>query len=185
MIEIIILMILVIMMAKRRGGGRRRAMAGYIKLPFQQTQDQGAISADAFAGFNLQDVVSERTWVSSVKAVYGLQDFTVGEGPAVLYVAHSDYTDAEVAEYINSVDSWDTGNLVAREQAARKVRMIGIFALRDQGEEILNDGKPLTTKVGMMLDTGDTLQYGLFAAGGTITTGAILTAVGHANGWKR
>ena len=160
-------------------------MAGYTKLPFQDRLAMGAIVDDAFAGQNLQDVVSEKTWISSVKSIYGLQDYTVGEGPAAVYVAHSDYTDAEVAEYINSVDSWDTGNLIAREQAGRKIRLIGAFTLKDQGEEVLNDGKPIHTKCGWMLESGDTLQYGLFASGGAITTGALLSVDGHANGWAR
>ncbi len=186
MLEILVVMaVLAILMAKHGRGGRKRSMAGYRKLPFQLRQGIGGIADDAFAGFNLGDSVSEKTWVSSVKAVYGLQDFTVGEGPVVLVVAHSDYSDTEVAEAIEADTAWDTGNLVAREQATRKVRVIGTFTLTDQGEEVLNDGRNITTKLGWMLETGQTIQYGIFAAGGAVTTGAAITCTGYANGWAR
>ncbi len=169
----------------KRGRGKKRAMSGYRKLPFQLTQSIGAITSDEFGGFNLPDAVSEKTWVSSVRASYGIHNFTVGEGPVLCYVAHSDYSDAEVAEYINSTSGWDTGNLIAREQASRKVRLIGNFQLTDQGEEVLVEGRAIHTKVGWMLETGATLQFGLFASGGTLTTGGTLTVTGFANGWAR
>ncbi len=160
-------------------------MGAYRKLPFQLSQGVGAIADDAAAGFNLSDAVSEKTLISSVENTLGVSDFTVGEGPIVVYVAHSDYSDAEVAEAINAASGWDTGNKIAREQAKRLVRIIATLRLDDQGEDVVNDGRPFKTKLNWMLETGQTLQYGVFAQGGALTTGGNIEVAGHANGWAR
>ncbi len=160
-------------------------MKGYQKLPFDLGAAIGAVTNGEVNGVNIGDTVNDRMWLSSVRCAYGIRDFTVGEGPIVFGVAHSDYSNTEIEEAVEAVTSWDLGDLIAREQANRKVRTIGTFALTDQGEEVLNDGKPVTTKLGWILEAGDTLQYWVLAVGGTLTTGGILEATGHANAWRR
>ena len=163
---------------------RKRSMKGYVKLPFRLQGGLGAITSGQFSGIDLGDTVNERTWISSVFAAFGLQGLTVGEGPHVLYVAHSDYSNTEVEEAIKAATSWDQGDLVSREQANRKVRLIGNIG-GESADEVLNDGKPMRIRLGFMLEEGDTLQFGVFAQTGNITTGAAISVAGHANGWKR
>ncbi len=159
-------------------------MKGYQKLPFDFGGAIGAVANGKVNGVDIGDTVNDRMWLSSVKAVYAVRDFTSGEGPIVFGVAHSDYSNDEVEQAVEAITSWDLGDLIAREQANRKVRTIGTFAL-DEGEETLNDGKPVRTKLGWILEAGDTLQYWVLAVGGALTTGGILEATGHANAWRR
>ena len=163
----------------------KKSMKGYQKLPFDFGGAIGAVTNGEVNGVDIGDTVNDRMWLSSVKAVYGIRDFTAGEGPITFGVAHSDYSNTEIEEAVEAVTSWDLGDLIAREQANRKVRVIGIFEIDDDGEEVLNDGKPVRTKLGWMLEAGDTLQYWVLAQSGTLTTGGVLEATGHANAWRR
>lgn len=164
---------------------KKRSMRGYVKLPFSLAAGVGAVSSGEFSGIDVSSTVNERTWVSSAVIMVGCHDHTVGEGPATVHAAHSDYSNTEVEEQIEATNSWDQGDLIARERANRKVRAVGILALDDQGEEILNDGRPIRVKLGFMLEEGDTVQFGVFAKGGALTAGLVLDVTGHLNGWKR
>lgn len=186
MLEILVITImLLVSMARRKGSGKRRAMRTYRKLPFRLDSGWGAITDDEVARLAMTDTTNDKFWVSSCKATYAMRDFTVGEGPVNLYIAHSDYTTGEVEEAIEAISSWDQGDLIAREQANRKIRHVGVFALNDQGEEVLNDGRPLTTRLGFLLENGDTLAYHLHATGGAVTSGSLISAMGHVNAWRR
>ncbi len=160
-------------------------MKGYAKLPFDFGGAMGAITNGEVNGVDIGDTVNDRMWVSSIRSTFGIRDFTVGEGPVTVFAAHSDYSNTEIEEALEAVTSWDMGDLIAREQANRKVRVIGTFTLNDQGEEVLNDGKPMRVRLGWMLEAGDTVQFGLLATSGNITTGSVLEATGHANAWRR
>ncbi len=163
---------------------KKRSMKGYMKLPFDFGGAVGAILNGEVNGIDIGDTVNERTWISSLRAVIGTRAFTAGEGPATLFVAHSDYSNTEIEEALEAITSWDRGDLVAREHANRKVRVIGQVLLA-VAAETLNDGKPQRIRVGMLLEEGDTLQFGLLATSGAITTGGVLEITGHANGWAR
>lgn len=156
-----------------------------MKLPISEEMAVGAIGDQGFSGIDVGETVNERTFVSSVVASYGLNNFTAGEGPVGIYIAHSDYTNAEVAEAILATNGWDRGNKVAREQAKRLVRLVGLAEIEDDGEEKLFDGRPRKIKLNWLLEEGDTLQFGVFALSGTITAGGQIDVLGHANGWLR
>lgn len=160
-------------------------MKGYMKLPFAEDSAIGAVTDQEFSGIDIGNTVNERTYVSSIKVAVGLNAFTPGQGPIGVYVAHSDYSNAEVAEAILATQSWDRGNKIAREQAKRFVRLIGMAEIQDDGEENLFDGRSIRIKLGWLLEEGDTLQFGVFAISGTLTTGGQLNCLGHANGWLR
>lgn len=164
---------------------KRRSTKGYRKLPFRFDNAIGAVTNDQFVGLDLADTVSDRTWVSSMDITCGIYDYTVGEGPVNVYVAHMDYTDAEIAEAIEADSGWNYGDLVAREHARRKVRHVGSFSLKDQGEEVLNEGRVFKVKLNMMLEENQTLQIGVHATGGGLTAGAILQVMGVVHGWRR
>lgn len=163
---------------------KKRNMRGYRRLPFRFDAGVGAITVSEFSGIDLGSTVNERMYLSSVVTTVGTEGFTTGEGPFVVYVAHSDYTNTEVEEAIKATNSWDMGDLVAREQANRKVRLVAEFS-GTAADQIANDGKPIKVKLGFTLEEGDTLQWGVFAAADTITTGGSIVLAGHVNGWAR
>ncbi len=181
MLAIVLICALALIIGAHKGKGKR--MVGYRPLRATLNQSVGAIAAGEYNGFNLGSNALEPYWLSSVRATYNLTDVTAGEGPKTLIVAHSDYTDAEVAEWFNSVGAWDQGDLVALERARRKCRVIGTFTgiTADEG---LNDNKPVTTKLGWRVDSGDTLQFGLLSEVAT-TTGLELVIAGKINAWVR
>lgn len=108
---------------------------------------------------------------------------TAGEGPIVVGVAHSDYTDAEIEEVLENVGSWDEGDMIDQEKARRLVRRIGQINSPATAEDgLLNDGKPLKIKLNWLLTTGQTLSFFAFNKGGSsLTTGSYLVVEGHAN----
>lgn len=182
MIEIVLLALLLLLLAKKKGSGRSR-MSGYRNLSVVMDQSIGALTADTQSGFNIPGTATERMWASSVQATYTMTDLTAGEGPVHLYVAHSDYEDSEVQEWRQATGAWDQGDLVAREQRSRKCRYIGTFSGLTESET-LNDGKPIKTKLGWMIETGDTLQFSLFATEAH-ATGAELVINGKLNAFVR
>ncbi len=99
-------------------------------------------------------------------------------------LAHSDYTDAEIEEYIETTDSWDQGNLVqGKEVRKRLIRRIGIFG----SSGVLNDGKPIHTRLNWLLRTGQTISLWAYNRGASAlaTTDPQVVAEGHANLWGR
>jgi hypothetical protein len=75
------------------------------------------------------DVVDEKSWISSLVARWSMQGFTptVDDGPIMVGVAHSDYTNAEIEAWIELTTGWAEGDLVSREIAKRKIRKVGVF----------------------------------------------------------
>ncbi len=133
-------------------------------------------------------VLDESAWLSSVKAVWDMSDFTavVGDGPVYAGVCHSDYTTTEIEEWIENALSWSRGDKIAQEVGKRLIRQVGIFQtpITTGGAVHLNDGKAITTKCGWQLITGDTVKVWAYNAGaGALTTGANVHVLGHANLW--
>ncbi len=136
------------------------------------------------------DAVNERTLISSIVATYSLRNFTpaTDDGPIMIGVAHSDYSAAEIEEYIENTGSWDEGNKVSQEIASRLVRILGTFETPTGVDDArtLADGKKMKTKLNWILNQGQTLDFFAYNLGSSaLTTGAIVSAQGHANLWPR
>ncbi len=139
----------------------------------------GALTTGTVVSVAGQTVV-DRMYLISMDSTWALKDFTAGEGIIEVGVAHSDYTVAEIAEALDASTNWDRGNLVAREQARRKVRRVGVFDGLS-AEEVLNDGKPIRTRLGWVVNNGDGLNYwARNKNAGTFTTGAEIQISGKA-----
>ncbi len=151
----------------------------------------GTLAGSTLVGTGMAGSVQERTWISSIRAAWSLNDFTpaVDAGPIMVGVAHNDYSDAEIEAWIENAGSWDEGDLVSQEVAKRKIRMVGVFdaAALAEGEAVLNDGKPITTKCGWILNQADTLKMWAYNMGAQAlaTTTPSLRAQGHANLWPK
>lgn len=162
------------LMPSKRGRGRRGTIiAGKVLAGF----DLLTLGNTAVKGETLTDTVDSKAFLISADLVWSLKG-TAGEGPIEVGVAHSDYSDTEIEEWIEANGSWNQGDKIQQERAKRKCRRVGIFALQD-ASEVLNDGKPIRTKCGWMLEEDQTLKVWAYnRSGATLTTGTVVKCDG-------
>ncbi len=135
--------------------------------------------------------VEEKTFLSSVRAAWTLSKFSpaVGIGPIQVGLAHSDYSASEIEAWIENTGSWKQGDLINQEVAQRRIRSVGIFETpADAGDSVtLNDGKPIRTKLGWILTTGQTVDVWAYNLGtaAVATTDPAVHLQGKANLWPR
>ncbi len=165
----------------------KRRFRRYIRGAVDDKVALPTLGAGTLVGAALGSVVNERTLVSSIDATWALNEFTdaTDVGPIVVGIAHGDYSDAEIEEWIESTGSWNEGDLVSQEIGKRKIRQVGTFeqpASVTQGK-VLNDGKPIKTKLNWILLQGVTLKMWAYNSG----EGAVATTIpdvriqGHVN----
>ncbi len=175
----------------KRGRGKRRKFQRYLRGNIDLTWSLGALAGADVITQAVQDAVEERAYLSSIKATYSMKDLTItpDAGPLHMGVMHSDYTDAECEEWIELATGWAEGDLQSREVANRKIRRIGSFEASGQAlaTQVLNDGKPITTKCGWVLTTGQNVRFWVYNSGtaSLATTTPDVTVQGHANLWPR
>ncbi len=187
---LIVMIALLAILAMARKGRRkyRRYLAGKIDHKLQL----GTLAGQTLLGSDIADAVVDSTWVSSVKAIYSIAQYTpVAEcGPFICGWAHSDYTDAEIEAWVENAASWQEGDKIAQEVARRKIRQIGTFEELPSaatGTTSLADGRKLTTKLGWMLSPTQTLRFWVYNGGtaSVATTDPEVRAHGHANLWPK
>ncbi len=168
--------------------GRRK----YLKGILTEDMQLGTLASKALVAQISSDTVVESTWLSSVKCTWAISDLTPadGAGPIMVGVAHSDYSATEIEEFIENANSWNEGDLVAQEIAKRKIRIVGILVPEVAGavgDGRLNDGKPITTKCGWILTTGNGVDIWAYNMGDVAlgTTDPQVSVNGHANLWPR
>lgn len=170
-------------------GRRRRKYRKYLKGIIDERGALSTLAGDTAISFVVTGTVTEKAWLSSVKLNWAMDDFTPGtdDGPILVGVAHSDYSTSEIEAWIENSGGWSEGDLVAQEIAKRKIRQVGVFENPSAAVDVavLNDGKPITTKCGWMLETGDTVRYWAYNTGTSAlaTTDPNLKINGHANLW--
>jgi len=169
----------------RRNRKFRKYLAGKVNVEVTLS----GLGQKAVNTADMPSTVVEKAYCTSVDAAWSMQDFTpgVGRGPIMVGLGHTDYTNAEIEEYIENVGSWDEGNLIQQEVSKRKIRIVGIFPTPVDATHtvVLNDGKLIHTKMGIMLQTGQTLEvfaYNLGTASMATTTPRV-TARGTAHLW--
>ncbi len=172
-------------MAKHTGRKFRR----YLRGSLNEAVDIGTLAANTLVGVNAAAVVNERTLISSIVAKHSLSNVTplVDQGPLRIGVAHSDYTDAEIEEWVENTGSWNEGDKVSQEIAKRKIKDIGTFDQEASADlvVVLNDGKPMKTKLNWILTQGQTIKFWAFNEGAAAfaTTAPDYDISGHANLW--
>lgn len=123
--------------------------------------------------------VDAPTWVSKIRAAWAINDLAGPDGPVVVGIAHSDYTAAEVEEWYEASAAWQTNDKIAQEQASRKIRMVGAFGSENAETQVLNDGKPITTKLGWRCNDGEGITFWAYNDGAAVLiTGSAV----HLNG---
>lgn len=155
---------------------RRRKSGGVIPLKVDGEINLGTLADEDVLSVTLPTTVSKDTFLVSADIVWARRNATVGEGPVLVGMAHSDYTDAEIEEAIEATGSWDQSDKIAQEQARRLVRQAGGF----QGDttttdEILNNGNPKRTKLRFVVQNGKTLKmWAKNKSGAALTTGSYI-----------
>lgn len=169
----------------------RRKFRRYIRGVFNHDFALGAFAGETLIGSLLPDAVTETTFCTSVRATWSLGDFPAGDndGPILVGWAHGDYSDAEVESWLEATSTWEVGNLIAQELMRRKIKIVGTFPVQSAQNttavNVMNDGRPVKTKLNWMLQTGQILRAWAFNEGtGTITSGTI-HCHGVAHLWPR
>lgn len=177
-------------MPKKTGSGKRRFQR-YIRGSLEEIQTFGSLGSRAVQSTNMDSTVNERTFVSSIVATWSVSSLTPGVnmGPIICGVAHGDYSDAEILEFMTQTGSWNETDLIAQEISRRKIRRVGAFEQPEDAEDaqVLNDGKAIKTKLGWILSQGQTLKTFVFNSGtaNVATTTPSLVVNGHANLWPK
>ncbi len=121
--------------------------------------------------------------IMSFRGAFALRGHTAGEGPIHIGFAHGDYTVTEIKEFIESGASISVGDKIANEQANRLVRIVGTFDGLNT-EEVLNDGKPIKTRLNWAIPIGKTMNFFVYNdSGAAQTTGSIVDITG--TGWVK
>ncbi len=171
---------------------RRSNFSKYINGSIDHRLQIGSsLAANTLIGSNITQVTVDTCRLSSIKCSYSLNNFTptANAGPIIVGVAHSDYTDAEVEQWLETSGSWDRGNTSAREQRSRMVRQIGRFNIGPDGAStdavVLNGGRPIKTKLNWLLTEGQTVKFWAFNSGSVAvaTTNPNFEIQGDANLW--
>lgn len=162
-------------------------MAGYIHGNIDLNYALGTLAPADVLVQAVQDVVTERARVTSIVCSYSLSDFTptANAGPLIQGVAHSDYSDAEIEEWIELNTGWDIGDRVSQEISKRLIRRIGTFPspVTAGDDTVLQNGRQIKTKLNWMLETGQNLKFWTYNTGSAAlaTTDPNVSVAGHAN----
>lgn len=164
----------------------------YIRGVVNAEEAFGAMAAKAANSTPFPEAVTEQARISSIVAQYSLENFTPtsGAGPIMVGVMHSDYTTTELEEFIENVSSWEEGNLVQSKEIGRRlIRIVGTFPTPASAlvASVLNDGKPIKTKLNWPLSSGQTLRLWVYNLGtaSVATTTPIAQCRGHCNLWPQ
>ncbi len=149
------------------------------------------LGSKVVVGSSVADTLTNKAWLSSVKATWTLANLTESPtvGPILVGVSHSDYSDSEIEAWIENTSSWETKDKVGQEIARRKIRRVGVFRSPnvDLGAAVLNEGRLITTKCNWMLEIGQTVKVWAYNTGASAvaTTVPDLRVEGHANLWPK
>ena len=173
-------------MARKKGAKRRRYLAAVLNGELST----GTLAAKSLSSTDFPDTVVESAWCTSIDAIWSMLGWTVGtaEGPLMVGIAHSDYANSEIEEFIENVNSWNEGDLVSQEISKRKIRIVGTFTTPNGPSEgvVLNDGKTIHTKVNWMIPSGMTMAVWAYNLGdNSLTTAAQVDARGRAHLWPQ
>ncbi len=137
------------------------------------TGGQNAAAADgvAVAGI-LVAVADEEYRVLSMKGLWSIRDLAPVAGSVIVGYAHGDYTATEIEEALEAEAAMNRGDKIANERNSRLVRRVGVFG--QAADDVLNDGKPITTRLNWHIAEGETINiFSYNGTGATITAGLV------------
>ncbi len=173
-------------------GRRGRKFRRYVRGNVNELLNISTLAAGTTLSTDFDSNVVESMWASSMVASWSISNWTniADCGPLLVGVAHSDYTAAEIQQFIDSTGSWDVGDLISQEIGKRKIRIVGTLVKTGADAldmDNLQDGKMIKTKLGFMIEDDDTLQLWAHNVGSAAfaTTDPDLRVDGHINLWPR
>ncbi len=154
------------------------------KIPIDFTLSLSTLADNDLIAGTLTNNAVDSMRVTSIDGTWTYEGATASEGPVTVGVAHGDYTAAEIEEWYEAIGSMSRSDKIAAEQAKRFCRRVGSFAAIQTGAEILNDGKPIKTKLNWLISPGLNIQaFAHNDSGAALTTGAVVHFQGIANAY--
>ncbi len=164
--------------AKKRGRKRRRWNPNNAIVRQSVTRALGTLLASDLIGATMVLASDEEYRAISYNGTWTLSGHTAGEGPLHVGVAHGDYSDTEIEEWFESQLAMTRNDMVTREHADRRCRKVGTFSGLG-ATEVLNDGKPIRTKLNWHITEGGIIRLWIYnQSGATLTTGALVQTDG-------
>ncbi len=168
---------------------KKRVNQRFQPLRFIVSHPLGALaSVTASIARLLSADLEQNYFVNSVDCTWSIKDFTVavGDGPILVGFCHNDYSVTEVKEALE-VSLLGPANKIEQERQRRLVRIVGIMHPTQESAgleiDVMNDGKPIRTKLNWMIEEGKSLDLFTYNMGSSVlTTGAILDASGSIYG---
>ncbi len=155
---------------KRRFTGRMIRLTGARALSTLASQTAIATA--------LTGAATDTYRVLSMNNSWSVDGLTAGEGPLTVGYSYSDYTVAEIKEFLDSQSAINVGSKIEQEQSKRLIRVVGVFS--GEANQSLNFGRPIRTKLNWKVAIGDTIQMFVFNedASAALTTGANVHSIG-------
>ncbi len=168
--------VLIVLAARRK---RRRWNPNNFVTRIVTSMQLLTLASNTLLGAGLVSASDNEYRAISVRLTWALSDFTAGEGPITVGVALGDYSDTQIEQWLESSATMTRADPVAREQGNRMCRLVGTFP-GILGNEVLNDGKPITTKLNWAIPSGSVVKLWAFNSGpGSLTTSAEVNATGR------
>lgn len=146
-------------MAKKRGARRHQQNIRRVLIqtvaPLLTLGSKVALVAPLFAASDSEYLLMNMNITWSWTAI------TAQNGPISCGVAADGYTAAQVEECLEAITNISLGNKIAQEQANRIVRQVGTLSpdvVTTGTKAVLNDGKPVYTKLNWKVPIGDVPQ---------------------------
>lgn len=167
-------------MARKKSSKRRNTR--FQAIPVNTQFSLGTLGSNILTSASITSLGVAKFFVVSADIIWSLSDKTAGEGPIEVGIANGDLSNTELGEAIDASPS-SMADIVARERARRPVRRSGQF-VSSTVSEVLNNGKPIRTKLRTMLDTGIELTaWARNGDGGALTTGCNVDVHGTIYGY--
>ncbi len=159
----------------------RRSRKRIMKAQFDEEFALSTLASNTVLGSTLTDTAQDKLFLLSSEGVYSIQNQTPGQGPITIGWSHGDFTDAEVEAFLETTQGFSPGDKVAQEiqSRGRVIRIIGSFP-SIAADEVLNDGRPIKTKLRFTLQSTETLRLWAYNnSGATLAGGASVIFKGH------
>ncbi len=164
---------------------RKKRSRGFQPIQFDEQVALATLADDTVLSDPLF-TFGEDMFLISVDAIWQLRNLTAGEGPIIVGWSHGDLSVAEILEALEA-NLTDPDDIIAKERSRRPVRKAGAFDGLG-GDLVLNDGKPIRTKLRFSVGDAHALRFWALNRSATtnLTTGSVLRVSGTLYGrWQR
>ncbi len=140
--------------------------------------------ADTVVVSQVLTALSQDFFAIAADCRWAIRGLTAGEGPLNVGYHNSDLSVTEITESLDASPTSES-DIIARERTRRPVRSAGTFSGATT-EEVLNNGKPIRTK--LRFNLANSLEVSAFIrneSGAPLSTGAVVEMQGKIYGhWR-